>query len=192
MKYKRQFQLTIISFLMIGILLLGCAIPAQEQVHQEEPAREHANQGNLVQEQVNQKMPTYKGFVNDYANLLSTTSKSMLEDRLVQLEKDTTAEVAVVTLNTIEGQNIDTYATKLFNNWGLGKKDKNNGVLFLIALDDRKTRIEVGYGLESVITNELARKILDEKVLPQFTTQNYENGIFSGIQAIEELIRQVD
>jgi uncharacterized protein len=116
----------------------------------------------------------------------------MLEDRLVQLEKDTTAEVAVVTINTIEGQNIDDYANKLFNKWGIGKKDKNNGILFLIDLGDRKTRIEVGYGLESVITDEVAQNILDNKVLPQFTIQNYENGILNGTQAIEEHIRQVN
>lgn len=119
--------------------------------------------------------------------------KITYSDRLlVQLEKDTTAEVAVVTINTIEGQNIDDYANKLFNKWGIGKKDKNNGILFLIDLGDRKTRIEVGYGLESVITDEVAQNILDNKVLPQFTIQNYENGILNGTQAIEEHIRQVN
>lgn len=139
-----------------------------------------------------EEMPAYQGFVNDYANLLSSTSKSMLEAKLAKLEKDTTAEVAVLTINTIEGNNIDGYANKLFNKWGLGKKDKNNGVLFLIVLTDRKTKIEVGYGLESVITNDLAQNILDQKVLPQFKIQNYENGILNGIQAMEESIRKMD
>lgn len=192
MRYKRSLILAICTFLTMLIILLGCVSPAQEQVHQEKPAQEQATQGNPVQEQITQEMPDCQGFVNDYANLLSSTSKSMLEDRLVQLEKDTTAEVAVVTINTIEGQNIDDYANKLFNKWGIGKKDKNNGILFLIDLGDRKTRIEVGYGLESVITDEVAQNILDNKVLPQFTIQNYENGILNGTQAIEEHIRQVN
>jgi len=178
MRYKGV--LIICAGLATMMLILGCVNPLQEQVNQEIP----------VSQQVNPEMPALQSWVNDYANLLSSSSKSMLEARLAQLEKDTTAEVAVATINTIEGKNIDDYATTLFNKWGLGKKDKNNGVLFLIVLGDRKTRIEVGYGLESVITNELARIILDEKVLPQFAVDDYETGILNGVQAIEELVRK--
>ncbi|MCX6004655.1 MAG: TPM domain-containing protein [Chloroflexi bacterium] len=136
-----------------------------------------------------QNFPDYQGFVNDYANLLSMQSKTQLEAQLTQLEKDTTAEVAVVTVKSLEGDYIEDYAVKLFEKWKIGKKDKNNGVLFLVALDDRKMRIEVGYGLEPVITDGRAGRIRDEDVIPRFKQNDYEGGIVAGVNSIEKYIR---
>ncbi len=112
--------------------------------------------------------PEYQGFVNDYAGLLSPAVKTQLDAKLSQLEKDTTAEVAVVTVKSLEGDSVDDYAVRLFEKWKIGKKDKDNGVLFLVALDDRKMRIEVGYGLEPLITDGRAGRIRDNDVIPRF------------------------
>lgn len=136
-----------------------------------------------------QNFPEYEGFINDYANLLSMQAKTQLEAQLTQLEKDTTAEVAVVTVKSLEGDYIEDYAVKLFEKWGIGKKDKNNGVLFLVALDDRKMRIEVGYGLEPIITDGRAGRIRDNDVIPQFKQNDYEGGIIAGVNSIEKYIR---
>ncbi|MDD5312054.1 MAG: TPM domain-containing protein [Dehalococcoidia bacterium] len=136
-----------------------------------------------------QNFPDYQGFVNDYANLLSMQAKTQLEAQLTQLEKDTTAEVAVVTIKSMDGDYIEDYAVKLFEKWGIGKKEKNNGVLFLVALDDRKMRIEVGYGLEPVITDGRAGRIRDNDVLPRFKQNDYEGGIIAGVNSIEKYIR---
>jgi uncharacterized protein len=137
-----------------------------------------------------QNFPQYQGFVNDYAGLLTAQNRSQLEARLSQLEKDTTAEVAVVTVKSLEGDTIEDYAVKLFEKWGIGKKDKNSGVLFLVALDERKMRIEVGYGLEPIITDGRAGRIRDNDVIPKFKKGDYEGGIIDGVSAIEDYIRK--
>jgi uncharacterized protein len=137
-----------------------------------------------------QNFPDYQGFVNDYAGLLSPQVKAQLEAKLTQLQKDTTAQVAVVTVKSLEGDTIEDYAVRLFEKWGIGQKDKNNGVLFLVALDDRKMRIEVGYGLEPVITDGRAGRIRDNDVLPSFKKGDYEGGIVAGVNSIEDYIRK--
>ena len=133
--------------------------------------------------------PEYQGFVNDYAGLLSPAVKTQLEATLTQLEKDTTAEVAVVTVKSLEGDDVDDYATRLFEKWKIGKKGKDNGVLFLVALDERKMRIEVGYGLEPLITDGRAGRIRDNDVIPKFKNNDYEGGITAGVASIEKYIR---
>lgn len=136
-----------------------------------------------------QDFPSPTGFVNDYAGLLSPEGKAQLENRLVRLERETSAEVAVVTVVSLEGDSIEDYAASLFKEWGIGKKDKDNGVLFMVALTERKTRIEVGYGLEAVLTDGRAGRILDNKVLTNFREGDYEAGIIVGAIAIENYLR---
>jgi uncharacterized protein len=137
-----------------------------------------------------QTFPDYQGFVNDYAGLLSPEVKTKLEAQLTQLEKDTTVEVAVVTINSLEGDSIEDYASRLFEKWGIGKKGVDNGVLFLVALDDHQMRIEVGYGLEPIITDGRAGRIRDNDVIPMFKNNDYEGGITAGVNSIENYIRK--
>jgi uncharacterized protein len=134
--------------------------------------------------------PAPKGYVNDFASLLSDSTAMQLEEQLVSLEKDTTAEVAVVTVGSLEGASIEQYAADLFDAWDIGKKDKNNGVLFLIAYSDHKVRIEVGYGLEPVITDGRTGRILDNEVIPYFKNNDYNQGVRNGVAALERLIRE--
>src|SRR3989344_5277330 len=93
------------------------------------------------------------GFVNDFAQMMSAGARAQLEQKLVQLEKDSTNEISVVTINNLDGDTIENFAVKLFQEWGIGKTKNDNGILLLIAKDDRKMRIEVGYGLEGALTD---------------------------------------
>jgi len=136
-----------------------------------------------------QDFPSLTGYVNDNAGLLSPQGKDELESKLAQLEKDTTAQVFIATIKSLEGDSIEDYASRLFEQWKIGQKDKNNGVLFLVALDDHKMRIEVGYGLEPIITDGRAGRIRDEDVIPLFKTNDYEGGIKAGAASIEKYIR---
>ena len=136
-----------------------------------------------------QDFPRPQGAVNDFASLLSPSAKSSLEARLYKLEQETGAALVVVTVTDMGGTYIEVYAVRLFEEWGIGKKGQDNGVLFLTAVSERKTRIEVGYGLEGIITDGRAGRILDDKVLPSYRTGDYETGILQGAAAIEEYIR---
>ena len=136
-----------------------------------------------------QDYPEYVGFVNDYAGLMSMQGKQVVEARLAQLEKDTSAEVAVVTIKSLQGNTVEDYAVRLFEQWKIGKKSKDNGVLLLGALDERKMRIEVGYGLEPVITDGRAGRIRDDDIIPRFKKNDYEGGIVAGVDSIEKYIR---
>jgi len=137
-----------------------------------------------------QDFPNPVGYVNDFAELLSSSARAQLEAQLSQLEEDTTAEVAVVTITTLDGEPVEYYANELFNEWGIGQKGADNGILFLIALEERETRIEVGYGLESIITDGRAGRILDTAVIPNFKNGDYELGIIAGVESIETYIRE--
>jgi uncharacterized protein len=136
-----------------------------------------------------QTFPSPQGYVNDFAELLSVQIRTQIEDQLSLLEKDTTSQVAVVTIKSLEGNSIEDYTSRLFESWGIGKKGSDNGVLFIIAKDERKVRIEVGYGLEGILTDGRAGRILDEDVLPYFKKSDYEKGIAAGVKSIEKYVR---
>jgi len=109
-----------------------------------------------------------------------------MEDFIKDFEKKTTAEIVVVTVKSLEGLTIEKFAFELFNTWGIGKAGKNNGVLLLIA--PGCIRIEVGLGLEEVITNKTAKNIIDEIIIPYFKESKYGQGSYEGVKAIAEKI----
>jgi len=129
------------------------------------------------------------GFVNDFAGVFSVEQKQNLETELDAFKKETTTEIAVVTIKSLDGDDIESFANTLFREWGIGEKDKNNGVLFLIAIEDRKMRVEIGYGLEGALTDVESFRIQEDLVKPLFREENYRQGIVLGTQAIKEAVR---
>lgn len=117
------------------------------------------------------------GFVNDYAGLLDTSSRQTLENKLTQFEKDSSNEISVVTIASLNGDTIENFAEKLFQDWGIGKKNKDNGILVLIAKDDKKMRIEVGYGLEGALTDAQSYWIIQNIMRPAFQKNDFNAGI---------------
>lgn len=120
------------------------------------------------------------GYVNDFAGIIDSSTKNKLEQLLTAYEQQTTNEVSVVTVPSLDDVPIEDYAVQLFEKWGIGKKEKDNGLLLLVAPNERKARIEVGYGLEGAINDALAGKILDNTVIPWFRQNNYADGILNG------------
>ena len=115
--------------------------------------------------------------VTDLAGVLSPEQKQALENKLVAIDDASSNQIAVVILPTLEGNPIEEYATKLFRTWGIGNKKSRNGVLLLIAIQDKKIRIEVGYGLEGAIPDITANSIIDNDIKPAFRQQAYYEGI---------------
>lgn len=128
------------------------------------------------------------GYVNDFANILDSATVSWLDAYISRIEADTTAEIAVVTVDNLQGWEIEDYAIRLFSQWGIGKRDKDNGVLLLASKEDRVLRIEVGYGLEGAITDLEAGNIIESIIVPWFRQDDYSQGIYNGVLAIGEKI----
>ena len=131
---------------------------------------------------------TPTGFVSDFAGVLGEPARSELNDLLDKTEKKTSAEIAVVTVPSLDGRDIDGYASDLFAKWHIGKEGKDNGVLLLVAPNERKVRIEVGYGLEPVLPDGLAGEIIREQIVPAFKRGDFEGGIRAGTERIAEIV----
>jgi uncharacterized protein len=136
-----------------------------------------------------QDYPQPAGYVNDFAHILSSDAKSRLEARLSLLERETSAEVTFVSVETIGNATLEEYSVGLFQDWGIGKKEKDNGVLFLISLAEGDIRIEVGYGLESIITDGRSGRILDQDVVPFLDKGDIDQAVENGLTDIENYIR---
>jgi len=130
----------------------------------------------------NPDIPT--SFVNDFAGMLVAEQRQSLETKIKSFEKDTGNELSVVTVSNLGGDTIENFAVKLFEDWGIGKNKKDNGVLLLISRDDRQFRIEVGYGLEGALTDAQSFWIIRNVLKPAFQKRDYYGGINGGVDSI--------
>lgn len=137
-----------------------------------------------------QELPAHVGKVNDFAEVLEAGQRAALETQLAELEQATSTEVAVVTMRTLGDRTVEDYATDLFNTWGIGKKDRDNGVLILVVVQDRYMRIEVGYGLEGILPDGLAGEVIRDTFLPRFRNDDYRAGLLEGTARVIEIVRR--
>ena len=132
--------------------------------------------------------PALTGRVVDEAGLLGAPDQAVLTDALSGLEAKTTDQLVVVTLKSLQGTTIDDYGYQLGRAWGIGQKGKNNGALLIVAPNERKVRIEVGYGLEGTLTDALTKVIIENSILPRFKAGDFPGGIKQGTaDIIQEL-----
>ncbi|WP_339915667.1 TPM domain-containing protein [uncultured Brevundimonas sp.] len=133
--------------------------------------------------------PALSGRVVDEAQLISPAGEARLTETLAALERDTTDQLVVVTVDSLQGREIEDYGYQLGRAWGIGQQDTDNGLLLIIAPNERKVRIEVGYGLEPVLTDALSALIIQNDILPAFRTGDFETGITNGVTAIDAQLR---
>jgi uncharacterized protein len=134
-------------------------------------------------------VPSPNGPVNDFANILDDAAEARLRALIEAVERDTTAEIAVATVPSLEGSSVEDVATRYFNTWGVGQKALNNGVLLLVAPNEREVRIEVGYGLESILPDGLAGEVIRRQVLPKFKDGDYPGGIADAVDRLATIVR---
>ena len=134
------------------------------------------------------EVPFLSARVNDAAGIVPPPLRERLETKLADLERRTGAQVAALTVDSLDGDSIEDYAVRVFQTWKLGRKGVDDGVLFVVAQQERRMRIEVGYGLEARLTDARSRQILDDIVRPHFRAGNFGAGIEAGIDAIAAVI----
>lgn len=153
-----------LAWLVLGIYLLIAAVAwAQPQIP---PA------------------PTTSIYVQDYAGVMSGETKSRINNLGAQLAAKTKAQIVVVTIKSLEGGPPEDFALGILRQWGVGDKQLNNGVVMLVAVDDRQSRIEVGYGLEGALPDAKTGRLQDEYMIPYFQKGDYDKGILNGYQAL--------
>lgn len=135
-------------------------------------------------------VPQPQGWINDFAGVIRSEYKEKISRLIEELEAKTSAEIAVVTIGSIAPYDEIEYARLLFDNWKPGKRGKDNGVLVLLAVQERRWRIETGYGIEPVITDGIAGRIGRDLMVPFFKDGNYSEGLYSGVNAIALQIAQ--
>jgi len=149
----------IVAAALSGVLSLPCAAPAAE-------------------------VPYLTGRVVDEAGVLDTEARERIEALLKAHEERTTNQVAVLTVPSLGGDSIEEFAEKVLRGWALGRKEKDNGVLVVVATGDRRMRIEVGYGLEGTLTDSMAGSIIRNAMAPRFKERDYPAGVEAGVLAI--------
>jgi uncharacterized protein len=142
-------------------------------------------QGALAQEIT---FPSLTGRVVDEAGLLDAAKRTEIEAKLAALEEKTTNQLVVVTVRSLGGRTIEEYGYRLGRAWAIGQKDKNNGALLIVAPNERKVRIEVGYGLEGALPDAISNLIIQNVILPRFKANDYPGGIANGVDEIIKVI----
>jgi uncharacterized protein len=124
------------------------------------------------------------GYVNDYAGLLSKEATYQIAGNLRAYENETSNQIIVAIFKSLEGESLEDFSVKLATKWKVGTKNKDNGVLLIIFKDEKKVRIEVGYGLEGALTDATSSEIIRNQIVPNFKTGNFDKGISDGVSAI--------
>ncbi len=126
--------------------------------------------------------------VNDFAGVLPAAERERLEEKLRSWERESSNQIVVAIFRSLDGESLEDYSIRLAQAWRIGQKGLDNGVIFLVFVDDRKMRLEVGYGLESKLTDALSSQILRQVVAPHFREGKIGDGIAAGLDAIEQVI----
>ncbi len=161
--------------ILLPIYLLICCLVAQGQ--------------SFDSDSLLQQKPSVEKLVNDYTGTLTDAQTVALENKLVNLSNTTSTQVAIVVIPTTNGMDVADYAVELGRKWGVGGKDFNNGVVLLVAKNDRKMNISTGYGLEGSLTDAESSFILDEIIRPRFKGDDYYGGLEAGADAIVDAVQ---
>ena len=129
-------------------------------------------------------VPALRGHVNDYAGILSPAAVQGLEGQLAEFEQAESTQIAVLTIPSLDGENIEDYSIRVAEAWKIGQKGLDNGAILLVAAQDRKIRIEVGRGLEGKLTDLMAGRIIRNDIGPRFKAGDFDGGVKAGVTAI--------
>jgi uncharacterized protein len=134
-------------------------------------------------------VPRLQGYVNDYAGMISPSAKSRIEEELRAFEQSDSTQIIILTIPSLEGENIEEFGIKVGEAWKIGQKGKDNGILFIVSNQERRIRIEVGRGLEGNLTDLMAGRIIDLVINPRFKQGDFDGGFIAGVSALIDATR---
>lgn len=134
--------------------------------------------------------PTDEFFVNDFVNIIDENDESEIMKIGVDLYEQTSAQIVVVTIDSLDGYDVDEYALELGRAWGVGSEEKDNGVVILLSLSDRQISIQVGYGLEGCLNDGKVGRILDNYAIPHLSNNDYSTGLVEAYKAVASVVRE--
>ena len=134
-------------------------------------------------------VPNLQGYVNDYGGMISPAAKERLDGELKAFEQTDSTQLVILTIPSLQGEPIDGFGIKVAEAWKIGQKNKDNGIILLIAKQERKIRIEVGRGLEGRLTDLLAGRIIDLVITPRFKRGDFDGGVMAGVSALIDATR---
>ncbi len=135
------------------------------------------------------EVPQLRGYVNDYAGMISSATAARLEGELKSFEQTDSTQVVILTVPSLEGETIDRFGIQVAEAWKIGQKNKDNGIIVVVAKKERKIRIEVGRGLEGRLTDLLAGRIVDLVITPRFKRGDFDGGFMAGVSALIDATR---
>ena len=134
------------------------------------------------------KTPDFQTSVYDYINLLSPTQKNSLEQKLIKYSDSTSTQIVVAIINSTEGEDINYLGAKWGQAWGIGQEKEDNGILILLAKNDRKIAINTGYGIEHLLTDALSKRIIERDIIPFFRQNDYYSGLNRGVHSVFKVL----
>ncbi len=190
-----------VSWMLVGILCV-VFVPLQAGTQETQwkkhmaaaaKAYQKGHYGDAEKDDAREKIVAFKNYVNDYVGIVSDKTEHDLNALLKDLERKTGAQIAVVVIDSTGGISAKDYAVQFGNRWGVGQKEKNNGVVFLVAVEDRKMFIATGTGLEkSILPNEKVADIRDRDILPHFRKGDIARGIVKGTLRLAQEISEAE
>jgi serine/threonine protein kinase len=129
-------------------------------------------------------VPQLQGYVNDYAKIISPVVKAQLEEVLKGLEETDTTQMVILTIPSLQAEAIESFALKVGNTWKIGQKNKDNGIILVVAKQERKIRVEIGRGLKGRVSNLIAGRIIDQEITPKFKKGDFDGGFSAGVSAL--------
>lgn len=180
-------QNRLLFFILITTLLYSCVHRTKDTTKL--PAAANAS---IVTNDTFPNIPKPSGWVNDYVHLFSAAEIKSLDSIITDYEKKNIAQIAVTTVDSLmmAPLDIDSYALQMLRTWGIGTKEKKNGILILICTDMRRIRIENGYGIEKILSNEETKKIIDNNIIPYYKKGDFFTGTQQGILSIITILEE--
>ena len=186
-KALKILGITIVAIYFIGNVLpnlIGVPLAAYHSYQAWSEVEKSASELTLENDSV-LKFPKSIGYVNDFENVFTSEQRIKLDKRIAAYELETTNEIAIVTIDSIiPYENINDFATDLSNEWGIGKREKDNGLLILFSKSLREIRISTGLGTEKILTDEICKSVIDKTIIPEFKNGDYYNGIEKGLSEL--------